>query len=113
MGCPRRHRARQRGGRHTQAVHSGVRDCPNQPLKLTLPVYKQHAQPPRAVQLNKVYQPQGRPMINSFVISPLINDGMDSPVCLREKRALVFIGVGIRSSSQTKGVRDACYYRGR
>ena len=30
------------------------------------------------------------------------NDGMDSPVCLREKRALVFIGVGIRSSSKRK-----------
>ena len=28
------------------------------------------------------------------------NDGMDSPVCLRDIGALVFIGVGIRSSSQ-------------
>ena len=29
-------------------------------------------------------------------------DGMDSPVCLREISALVFIGVGIRSSSKRK-----------
>jgi transposase len=31
-----------------------------------------------------------------------LSDGMDSPVCLREIRALVFIGVGIRSSSKRK-----------
>lgn len=41
-----------------------------------------------------------------------LNDGMGAPVGLREKRALVFMGVGIRSSSSTQGVRDACYYRG-
>jgi hypothetical protein len=34
---------------------------------------KENTPPPRAVQLNKVYQPQGRLMLNSNVTSRLIN----------------------------------------
>lgn len=73
MGSSRPNRTRQRGGQHSQATRSGVCDCPNRRLKLTLPIHKETARPPRAVQLNKVNQPQGRPMLNSHVTSRLIN----------------------------------------
>jgi hypothetical protein len=49
----------QRGGPHTNGLSAGICHCPNRRLKLTLPIQKKKTTPPlRAVQFNKVYQPQ-------------------------------------------------------